>query len=486
MATENPVESLQEEATCPICLEYFKAPVILDCGHNFCRLCVTQCWQGSNANFSCPQCREILQHRNFRPNRQLANVVELAKQLSLQVTKGAEGERVCETHGEALKLFCEEDQTLICMVCDRSKEHRAHAVVPIEEAAQEYKKKIETYLMSLKKEREKLQEIQMMDTQRSWEHLKQTEAERQKIMSEFEQLHQFLREQERLLLARLAELDQEIVKLQDENVTKLSKEISRLSEQISELEGKCRQPASEFLQDIRSTMSRSEEGQFQQLLEASSELERSLSHFCQKNIAVKLTLNKLKEVLPLELKTGKGKSMGSDGKVSVTLDPDTAHPQLLLSVDRKILTWGVIRLNHPEHPQRFDLSPCVLGCEGFTSGRHCWEVEVGDGTAWAVGVARESVKRKEELSPAPEGGIWAVQRWGFQFQALTSPSTPLSLSSIPSRIQVSLDCEQGQVAFFNADSEDPIFTFPSISFTGERLRPFFWVWGVGSQLTLYS
>ncbi|XP_050775707.1 zinc finger protein RFP-like [Gopherus flavomarginatus] len=486
MATENPVESLQEEATCPICLEYFKAPVILDCGHNFCRLCVTQCWQGSNANFSCPQCREILQHRNFRPNRQLANVVELAKQLRLQVAKGAEGEKVCETHGEALKLFCEEDQTPICLVCDRSKEHRAHAVVPIEEAAQEYKKKIQTHLMSLKKEREKLQEIQMMDTQRSWEHLKQTEAERQTIMSEFEQLHQFLREQERLLLARLAELDQEIVKLQDENVTKLSKEISHLSELISELEGKCRQPASEFLQDIRSTMTRSEEGKFQQLLEASSELERSLSHFCQKNIAVKLTMNKLKEVLPLELKTRKGKSMGSDGKVSVTLDPDTAHPRLLLSVDRKILTWDVIRLNCPEHPQRFDLSPCVLGCEGFTSGRHCWEVEVGDGTAWAVGVATESVKRKEELSAAPEGGIWAVQRWGFQFQALTSRPTPLSLSCVPSRIQVSLDCEQGQVAFFNADSEDPIFTFPSTSFMGERLRPFFWVWGIGSQLTLYS
>uniref|UniRef100_A0A452HXU8 RING-type E3 ubiquitin transferase n=1 Tax=Gopherus agassizii TaxID=38772 RepID=A0A452HXU8_9SAUR len=444
MATENPVESLQEEATCPICLEYFKAPVILDCGHNFCRLCVTQCWQGSNANFSCPQCREILQHRNFRPNRQLANVVELAKQLRLQVAKGAEGERVCETHGEALKLFCEEDQTPICLVCDRSKEHRAHAVVPIEEAAQEYKKKIQIHLMSLKKEREKLQEIQMMDTQRSWEHLVGANTERQKIMSEFEQLHQFLREQERLLLARLAELDQEIVKLQDENVTKLSKEISHLSEQISELEGKCRQPASEFLQDIRSTMTRE-------------------------------TTQNCRTFSP------------SPGlRVSVTLDPDTAHPRLLLSVDRKILTWDVIRLNCPEHPQRFDLSPCVLGCEGFTSGRHCWEVEVGDGTAWAVGVATESVKRKEELSAAPEVGIWAVQRWGFQFRALTSPPTPLSLSCVPSRIQVSLDCEQGQVAFFSADSEDPIFTFPSTSFMGERLRPFFWVWGIGSQLTLYS
>ncbi|CAM5097435.1 unnamed protein product [Natator depressus] len=178
--------------------------------------------------------------------------------------------------------------------------------------------------------------------------------------------------------------------------------------------------------------------------------------------------------------------MGSDGKASVTLDRDTAHPRLLLSVDRKILTWNVIRLNLPEHPQRFDSSPCVLGCEGFTTGRHCWEVEVGNGTAWAVGVARESVKRKEELSAAPERGIWAVQRWGFLFQALPSPPTPLSLSCVPSRIRVSLDCEQGQVAFFNAGSEAPIFTFPPTSLTGERIYPFFWVWGVGSQLTLYS
>ncbi|KAG6924179.1 tripartite motif containing 7, partial [Chelydra serpentina] len=117
-------------------------------------------------------------------------------------------------------------------------------------------KKIQTHLMSLKKEREKLQEIKVTDTQRSWEHLKQTEAERQKIISEFEQLHQFLREQERLLLARLEELDKETVKMQDENVTKLSEEISRLSDLISEIEKKCQQPISEFLQDIKSTWSR--------------------------------------------------------------------------------------------------------------------------------------------------------------------------------------------------------------------------------------
>ncbi|KAG6920867.1 tripartite motif containing 27 [Chelydra serpentina] len=141
MATDNPVESLQEEATCPICLEYFTAPVTLECGHNFCRACIAQCWEGSTTAVSCPQCRETVQQRNLRPNKQLGNMVEIAKRLNLQAAKETGGDRVCREHLEALKLFCEEDQTPICVVCDRSRAHRAHTVVPIQEAAQEYKGK---------------------------------------------------------------------------------------------------------------------------------------------------------------------------------------------------------------------------------------------------------------------------------------------------------------------------------------------------------
>uniref|UniRef100_A0A452H5J0 RING-type domain-containing protein n=1 Tax=Gopherus agassizii TaxID=38772 RepID=A0A452H5J0_9SAUR len=92
MAAESPVESLQEEARCPVCLEYFTAPVTLECGHNFCRACVSQCWEGSDTAASCPQCRETVQQRNLRPNRQLANMVEIAKRLSLQVAKGRGGD----------------------------------------------------------------------------------------------------------------------------------------------------------------------------------------------------------------------------------------------------------------------------------------------------------------------------------------------------------------------------------------------------------
>ncbi|XP_044888542.1 zinc finger protein RFP-like isoform X2 [Mauremys mutica] len=475
MAAESPLESLQNEAACPICRELFKDPVVIDCGHSFCRVCITQCWEGSDTNFTCPQCRETVQQRNFRLNRQLANVLEIARRLSAQAAKGAGGKGLCGEHQEPLNLFCEEDQAPICVVCDRSRAHRAHTVVPTEEAAQVYKEKVQAYLETLQEEREKLLGFKVIGEGKTWEYLIQTQAERQKIVSEFQQLRQFLEEQEQLLLAQLEKLARKVVKIQNDNASKLSEEISRLSELISELEGKGQKPASELLQDFRSTVSGCEAGKFQQPVEISPELQKRLSDFSQENIVLMETLRKFKDTLL------SGPETGAHRQVTVTLDPDTAHPQLALSEDRRHVRWGHARQDLPDNPERFDTELCVLGCEGFTLGRHCWGVEVGDGERWAVGVARESVRRKGWISHNPEGGIWAVQRWGCQFQALTFPETPLPLSRVPRRIRVSLDCEWGQVAFFDADNEAPIFTFLPASFTGQRIRPWFWVW-TGSWL----
>uniref|UniRef100_A0A8C3T5R1 Butyrophilin subfamily 1 member A1-like n=1 Tax=Chelydra serpentina TaxID=8475 RepID=A0A8C3T5R1_CHESE len=171
------------------------------------------------------------------------------------------------------------------------------------------------------------------------------------------------------------------------------------------------------------------------------------------------------------------------GWVTVTLDPDTAHPHLVLSEDWKSVTRGDTRQRLPDSPERFDTKPCVLGCEGFTLGRHCWEVEVVGGGGWAVGVARESVRRKGWISCSPEGGIWAVGWLGDQFWALTSPENPLPRRRFPNRIRVCLDCDRGQVTFIDAGDEAPIFTFPPGSVPGGRIRPWLWVW-MGSQLRL--
>ncbi|XP_067391825.1 stonustoxin subunit alpha-like [Emydura macquarii macquarii] len=175
-------------------------------------------------------------------------------------------------------------------------------------------------------------------------------------------------------------------------------------------------------------------------------------------------------------------------KENVTLDPDTAHPELVLSGDGRSVRREDKSQILPDNPERFNYMICVLGSEGFTSGKHSWQVKVEGGPAgdWAVGVARQSVQRKDEVAFTPEEGIWVVQQWGSgsDYRAHTSPVTRLSLSREPSRIQVSLDYEGGLVAFHYADDLTPIFTFPQASFKGEKIFPFFWVWGAGFQLSL--
>ncbi|KFQ40888.1 Butyrophilin subfamily 1 member A1, partial [Mesitornis unicolor] len=159
----------------------------------------------------------------------------------------------------------------------------------------------------------------------------------------------------------------------------------------------------------------------------------------------------------------------------VVLDPDTAHRDLVLSDDCKSVKREDTLQDIPDIPQRFNPWRCVLGCEGFTSGRYYWEVEVVDGGGWTVGVSREDVKRKGEIEFKPEEGIWAVGQWAGHFQALTFPTrTLLPEIQAPKRIRVSLDYEEGRVAFFSVDEEIPIFTFPLTSFEGTRVHP--WVW----------
>ncbi|KAK2112967.1 hypothetical protein P7K49_007233 [Saguinus oedipus] len=140
MASASVAECLQQETTCPVCLQYFSEPMMLDCGHNICGACLARCWGAAETNVSCPQCRETFPQRHLRPNRHLANVTQLVKQLRSERPAGPGGEMgACEKHREPLKLYCEQDQTPICVVCDRSREHRGHSVLPLEEAVEGFK-----------------------------------------------------------------------------------------------------------------------------------------------------------------------------------------------------------------------------------------------------------------------------------------------------------------------------------------------------------
>ncbi|XP_075594426.1 E3 ubiquitin-protein ligase TRIM39 isoform X2 [Balearica regulorum gibbericeps] len=458
MAVQSPTESLHSEASCSICLGYFQDPVSIHCGHNFCRACITRCWEGQEAHFSCPQCRQTALQKSFRPSRELANIAEIARQLSPRAGGGgaAGWENLCGQHQEALKLFCKVDQQPICVVCDRSQAHYFHTVVPVEEAAQEYKEEIQACLQALKEEREKYLESRKTGVRKN-SYLEKTKNEGKKIVCEFQQLHRFLKDQERLLLTQLADLDRAITRVQEEAVAKVSEEMSNLDTLIWEMEGKFQQPASQFLQDIRRLLNSCEMMKFSPPVEISSHLERKLEDFVQKNILVRGTLQKC--------------------QANVTLDPATAHPNLHLSEDQKQARGQLMQQDLPDNPERFDFEPCVLGCEGFTSGRHFWEVEVGQGGVWALGVARASVKRKGLMSLTPKEGVWALEA----YHSLTSPRTNLRLNPLPRRIRVSLDYEGGRVAFFSTDDDAPILVYTRASFNGERVFPWFKM-GIGARL----
>ncbi|XP_032567573.1 butyrophilin subfamily 1 member A1-like [Chiroxiphia lanceolata] len=168
-------------------------------------------------------------------------------------------------------------------------------------------------------------------------------------------------------------------------------------------------------------------------------------------------------------------------EANVVLDPDTAHCELVLSDNGKSVTRADTRQNIPDTPERFNVCHCILGCEGFTSGRHYWEVQVENAGRWAVGIFREDVRRKGYIELKPEKGIWAVGKQAVM-KAFTSPSpTELFIIKAPRRIRVFLDYEMGQVAFFSVDERIPIFTFPRVMFEGKIVHP--WV-SIGPETCL--
>uniref|UniRef100_A0A8B9FRZ4 Uncharacterized protein n=1 Tax=Amazona collaria TaxID=241587 RepID=A0A8B9FRZ4_9PSIT len=164
----------------------------------------------------------------------------------------------------------------------------------------------------------------------------------------------------------------------------------------------------------------------------------------------------------------------------VTLDPSTAHPNLRISEDLREARGHLRAQDVEDSPRRFDYEPCVLGRGGFTSGRHFWDVDVGQGGVWALGVARASVRRKGPLSPGPKEGVWALEAFHSLVRALTPRKvTLLPLRWVPRRVSVHLDYGGGTVAFFDADEGGLMFIFSRAAFTGERVRP--WLWVVGEQ-----
>ncbi|XP_035426394.1 RING finger protein 39-like isoform X4 [Cygnus atratus] len=429
MAEGNAVRNLREEATCAVCLDFFRRPVmLLACGHNFCHACVARCAQKGGGAASCPQCRLPFPRGAFRPNRQLANVVAAVRELVAEEQDLGlpAASRAGGAHGERRAHL--EDRLSPKRVLSTT----GRSSPPSPPPASERENGAETLPFV--------------------GFCARVEAERQKLLAVLGGLRGLVGQQESRLLARLGHLRRGLE------------------------EAKGRQAGGDRW-DCSITPSRSTERRPRPL-----ELEAELEDFSQKNNALAAVVERLKDVLACSLE----EDLGGYQKASVTLDPATAHPQILVSPDgRSARRCKTPRDPLPGSSERFEALRCVLGRQGFAEGRHRWAVEVPPGPDWALGVAREFVPRKGCYGLSPARGVWAVGQWLGQLRALTWPSpTCLPLARVPKRIEVALDYGGGRVAFRDADSEAEIFAFPPAAFAGERLRPLLWL-GEGPALLTF-
>ncbi|XP_036115934.1 E3 ubiquitin-protein ligase TRIM21 [Molossus molossus] len=446
MASAKPLAMMWEEVTCPVCLDPTVEPVSIECGHSFCRTCISEV--GKSGGSVCPVCRNKFLLKNFRPNLQLANMVDNLRQMSQNAKESTEGDQ-CGVHGEKLHLFCERDGKALCLVCSQSRKHRDHPMVPIEEAAQEYQEKLQMALRKLRTKQEWTEklELDVITKRTSWKE--NVERHKLRIHTEFEQQKKFLAEEEQRQLQKLENEEREQLRILGETETRLAQNCQALQELISELERRSRGSKLELLQGVKSVLERSESWDLEKLDIVSPDL-KTVCH-----------VPGLKSML---------RTCG----VHITLDPHTANPWLIISENQRQVRLGDTQQKVPENEERFDTYPMVLGAQHFDSGKFYWEVDVTGKEAWDLGVCRDSVQRKGHFILSPMNGFWTIWLWKKQnYEAGTSPQTPLHLSVPPHQIGIFLDYEAGTVSFYNiSDHGSLIYTFSECAFTGP-LRPFF-------------
>lgn len=243
----SPMDSLEKQLSCPICLDMFTKPVvILPCQHNLCRSCASDLYDSRNPYrfsggvFRCPTCRfEVVLDRHgvhgLQRNLLVENIIDIYKQqqevssnsspdtnLKPIETKGP----MCQEHEEErINIYCVTCQAPTCSMCKVFGQHKDCEVAPLASVYQTQKGELGVAIDSLVSSNGRLQALlsQMEDACR----LVQENAQRAKqgLSERFDLLYAVLEERKAILL-------EQITKEQDEKVASLRTLAQRYGERL--------------------------------------------------------------------------------------------------------------------------------------------------------------------------------------------------------------------------------------------------------------
>ncbi|XP_047448713.1 nuclear factor 7, brain-like [Mugil cephalus] len=449
---------LKNFLSCHVCSETFKDPVSLNCNHNFCSSCLQKFWEQAG-NKNCPICKRKSSKEDLDVNFTLKELADSFAKRQCQSSAVTDKEKeikkeeeVCVKHSEVSYLFCNDEQKAVCPVCEFSL-HQTHKGVPLKQAVSDLKEQLESDLTCLEEKRDKYKKVEITYNKIIQHSRNQLLFTENKIRAEFTKLHQFLKDEEESRLAALKKEGEQNEEIINRKMKRTKKQINSLSDSISAVEQELKKDNVPFLSSYKPIQIKA----------------RAQCSHSDPQLVSGVLIDVAKHLGNLAFRVWK--KMGEKVHFSpVILDPNTANPILYLSDDLISVRRGDTNQDLPYNPERFTEYNEVLGSEGFSSGKHSWEVEVGDHPDWIIGLVKETVDKNEPVS-SPENGFWCLEHGDGKYT--DGDDKTVTVKKSLQRIRVQLDYESGQVSFYNSEDQTEIYTHRD-TFT-EKLFPYFYV-----------